>query len=103
VSASVLLLPNYDEFFIGFKDRGAIAQRLRSLDLVTGGDALIAHVIVIDGQLVGGWKRSVDDHAVSIELKLLARLTKAEQRALRSAVESYGRFLGVPAKLRREA
>ena len=51
------LLPNYDEYFIGFKDRSAIAQRLSSTENATGGDALRAHVIVVDGQLVGGWKR----------------------------------------------
>ncbi|MDQ3998173.1 MAG: winged helix DNA-binding domain-containing protein, partial [Gemmatimonadota bacterium] len=51
------LLPNYDEYFIGFRDRGAIGRRLQSVDLVTGGDALTAYVVAVDGQLVGGWKR----------------------------------------------
>lgn len=98
-SPTVFLLPNYDEYFIGFKDRSAIAQRLSSADLVTGGDALIGNVIVSDGQLVGGWKRAVAKDAVVVDITLLTRLSKAEQRAARSAVESYGSFLGLQAKV----
>ena len=98
-SPTVFLLPNYDEYFIGFKDRSAIAERLKSADLVTGGDALIGNVIVVDGQLVGGWKRALEKESVTVDLKLLSRLTRAEHRALRSAVESYGRYLGLRAKL----
>jgi winged helix DNA-binding protein len=90
------LLPNYDEYFIGFKDRSAIGQRLNSSDLVTGGDALTAHVIVVDGQLVGGWKRRLTKNAVIVDLTLLTRLTATEERAVASAAEAYGKFLGLP-------
>ncbi len=98
--STAFLLPNYDEYFIGFKDRSAIAHRLRSTDLVTGGDAVTAHVIVVDGQLVGRWKRSIERDAVVIALNLLVPLTKNEQRAVRPAVEAYSEFLGLRAKLR---
>jgi hypothetical protein len=97
----VFLLPNYDELFIGHKDRSAIGKRLESADLVTGGNALIAHVVAVDGQLVGGWKRTLTKDSVNVELRLLTRLSSAERRALDAAVERYGNFLGVPAALRR--
>jgi hypothetical protein len=94
------LLPNYDEYFIGFKDRGAIGQRLKSAELVTGGDAFIAHVVVVDGQLVGGWRRTVMKDAASVELNLVTRLTEAERRAVAAAGKSYAAFLGVALELR---
>ncbi len=97
----VFLLPNYDELFIGHKERSAIGKRLESADLVTGGNALIAHVVAVDGQLVGGWKRTLTKDSVNVELRLLTRLSSAERRALDAAVERYGNFLGVPAALRR--
>jgi hypothetical protein len=96
----VFLLPNYDEFFIGHKDRSAIGTRLASAHLVTGGDALIAHVIAIDGQLVGGWKRTLTTDSVTIDLRLLTRLSSAERRALDAAVRRHGEFLGVAATRR---
>ena len=94
------LLPNYDEYFIGFRDRSAIGQRLKSTEIVTGGDALTAHVVVVDGQLVGGWKRTLEKRSVVVELKLLTQLTAAEERAVAAAAEAYGRFLGLPVELR---
>jgi hypothetical protein len=93
------LLPNYDEFFIGFRDRRAIAQRLNSPDLVTGASALIGHVIVVDGQLVGGWKRTVTRNGLLVSLSLLTKLTRNEERAVRSSADAYGRFLRRPVNL----
>lgn len=90
----VHLLPNYDEYFIGFRDRSAIAERLGHTKLVTGGDALIQHVITIGGQLVGAWKRTVEKNRVVVTLTLLTRLSEAERKAVHAAVERFGAFLG---------
>jgi hypothetical protein len=99
-SPTAYLLPNYDEYFIGFKDRSVIGQRLTSSELVTGGDALTTHVVIVDGQLVGGWKRTVTTKAVVLELSLLTRLAKLEERAVGAAANAYGRFLQLPVELR---
>lgn len=99
-SPTAHLLPNYDEYFIGFKDRSAIGRRLKSSEIVTGGDALIAHVIVVDGQLVGGWKRTLETTRVVVQLNLLTRLRATEERAVASAADAYGRFLDLPVELR---
>jgi hypothetical protein len=102
-SSRAFLLPNYDEYFIGFKDRSAIGERLRSVDLVTGGDALTAHVIVIDGQLVGGWRRTITTDALALHLKLLTALSPGESRAVAAAARAYGDFLGLPVEVREPA
>ena len=94
------LLPNYDEYFIGFRDRSAIAQRLGARDLVKSGTVLTPHVAIIDGQLVGAWKRSIKDTAVVIELRLLANVSGPERKALERASRSYAQFLGLTAELR---
>src|SRR5688572_7980251 len=99
-SPKAFLLPNYDELFIGLRDRTAFAQRLKSAELITGGDALISYVVAIDGQLVGGWKRTVTRDAVILELRLLTRLSSKERRALQLAAERHGAFVGLPVELR---
>jgi hypothetical protein len=83
------LLPNYDEYFISLKDRSAFGERLGHSQIVTGGNALIAHVVAIDGQLVGGWKRVRD----TVELDLQIALTDAERRRLGATVKRYVDFL----------
>jgi hypothetical protein len=100
-SPLVHLLPNYDELFIGHKDRSALGKRMTSVDLVTGGDALTAYVVVVDGQLVGGWKRVSAAKAVAIELKLLVRLSAAERAAIDAAVRRYAAFLGAAVEVLR--
>ena len=97
---SVHLLPNYDEYFIGYKDRSAIGGRIRSTKPVTGGNALIAHVIAVNGELVGGWKRIPDKGQVVVEADLVVRLTAPEQAGLGAAARRFGEFLGSPAELR---
>ena len=85
---SARLLPNYDEFFIGYKDRSAIGQRLRSSQSVMGGSALIAHVIAVNGQLVGGWK-----NLAKPQLKLGVRLTPAERKLVDVELKKLSAFL----------
>jgi len=100
VSHTAHLLPNYDEYFIGYKDRSAITRRLGSAKAVTGGNALIAHVVFVDGQLVGGWKRVFAKQAVVVELELVTRLTAAEWTRVAAAARKFGKFLDMPVTLR---
>ncbi len=95
--ASVRLLPNYDEYFIGYKDRSAIGHRIGSVKMVTGGNALIAHVVCVGGELVGGWKRT-DDATLTVDL--VAALTATERRRLDAEVRRFSAFLGRPVSVR---
>lgn len=97
---TVHLLPNYDEYFIGFRDRSAIGQRIGSTKSVTGGNALIAHVIAVDGQLVGGWKRSMEKRSVVLEADLVVPLKREERAALIAEGRRFGDFLGVPVEMK---
>lgn len=96
---SAHLLPNYDEYFIGFKDRSAAGQRLRSVAAVTGGSALIGHVAFVDGQLVGGWKAAVSDGVLRVLLTPFARITAAERERLAAQARRLGAFHETEAEL----
>jgi len=97
---SAHLLPNYDEYFIGYKDRSAIGRRLGSAKEVMGGTVAIAHVVFVDGQLVGGWKRVFQKTAVVVQLQLATRLTAAERARVAAAARKFGAFLDLPVTLR---
>ena len=97
-SLTAHLLPNYDEYFIGFKNRSAIEQRLRATAAMTR-DALPPHIVVVDGQVVGRWNRTLTQTSVAIRLRLLTRLTGSERKAVASAVRRFGRFLGLRVEL----
>ncbi len=86
------LLPNYDEYFIGFKDRSAFNARLTSSGVRARTDALSGHILIINGQIVGGWRRTLVRGTVVIEPKLLIRLNEAERRAVKAAARKFDRF-----------
>lgn len=94
VRASAHLLPNYDEYFIGYRDRGAIGRRLGSAALVTGGHALIGNVIVVDGQLVGTWRRVRAAGRSVLALDAGTPLSAAERARVAGEVRRFARFAG---------
>jgi hypothetical protein len=96
-SRTAHLLPNYDEYFIGFKDRSSIAGRIGDPKAVI--ETLFAHIVFVDGHIVGGWKRALSKETAIVHLKLLTRLTKAEQQRVSAAAHRFGAFLGVKAVL----
>jgi hypothetical protein len=98
-AASALLLPNYDEYFIAYKDRSAIGQRINHTVPVTGGSANITHVALIDGELVGGWKRRAEKSGVAVEMTFWSELSRTERERIGRVVKNLGTFLGVPLRV----
>jgi hypothetical protein len=92
---SAHLLPNYDEYFIGFRDRSAIGARIGNTAPVMVTNALVPHIMIVDGQLVGTWKREVVKDTVVVAIRQLTRLTRLEQDRVAAAAERYARFLGL--------
>jgi hypothetical protein len=85
------LLPTYDEFFIGFSsfDKSRMGGRNRRQKAVF--DARI----VIDGRVVGSWRRTFQKDVVVIEIAPFAPLTAGERIAITSAAQRYGDFVGM--------
>jgi DNA glycosylase AlkZ-like len=87
------LLPNYDEYAVGYQGYDALFQGLGAERLV------YRHALVIEGQVAGGWKRGLTKSAASVELKTLTPLGEVQRQAVSSAADRYGAFLGLPVEL----
>jgi hypothetical protein len=96
---AVHLLPNYDEYFIGFKDRSAILDVVDRISLVPGDPRFAAHVVALDGQLIGGWRRTIDAKNAVVGLELVSKLSGGARRALVAVARRYGEFLELPVEL----
>jgi hypothetical protein len=94
-SPSAHLLSIYDEYVSAYKDRGAIIDENHGARLWEMGNAL-SYIIVLDGQVLGTWRRTLRRTEVAIELNPFERLSAAEERAVDSAAGRYGAFLGLP-------
>lgn len=97
-SPSVHLLPFFDEFLVAYKDRSAALEPAR-VKQVNAGGGLLNPTIVLDGRVVGTWKRTLGKNSVSLTLSLFALLDKAQIRTVHEAAECYGEFLGLPVGL----
>jgi len=97
-SPTAHLLSIYDEYISGYKDRSAIVSEKDGARLVGLGNALTA-VIVIDGQIVGTWKRTLRKDSVVIDIHPFRRLTRVEKGAVAEAAQRYGAFHELPASL----
>jgi hypothetical protein len=97
-TSHVLLLPNYDEAVASFSEYSPMMDDALPRPTWVN-DALGAHIVLRDGFVVGGWRRSLARDRVSVTVTLLMPLTAAELAALDAAAERFGRFLGLPADL----
>ena len=99
------LLPNYDEYFIGFRDRSAILVALHAAGASLDNVALSGHLLVIDGQVVGGWRRAPEQREGTSRLTVAAQplvdLPAASWKAIAAATQSLGTFLGAEATVGR--
>lgn len=92
------LLPAYDEYTIAYKDHRAILDQAYRSRVV----AAFAIVIVIDGQIVGSWKRVVAKDQVVLTLTPFRTLSDAEQQAVDRAAQRYAAFLERPVEVRKQ-
>lgn len=96
-SPTAFLLPNYDEYAVGYTDRGAIFDGSHSDKLPR--ESTLAQSILIDGRMTGLWKRTIKKKEVVIELVPFTMLTNDQNQAVIAATQQFGKFLGLPVVL----
>jgi hypothetical protein len=90
------LLPNYDEYIVGYTDRSAIFDAAHTPKLDARANPLFQHTMVFDGRIVGTWQRIFQKGAAIIAFSPFAALNTSERQAFTFAAEQYGRFLKRP-------
>jgi hypothetical protein len=94
-AAAHYLLPNYDEYFIAYKDRGAIVDPARARNLGVFTSREFPHPIIVDGRIAGSWRRTIAANGLTIELWPYETLSTRARAALGREANRYGRFLRV--------
>lgn len=81
----VLLLPGFDEYILGYRDRGfAIADQYAN-QLVPGNNGMFRASIVKDAQVIGVWKRGGTAKAPRLDVESFAPLTPVDEVAAQRA------------------
>lgn len=91
----VHLLPGFDEFILGYKDRSAVLHADHARRIVPGNNGVFKPVIVQEGTIVGIWARTIKKSGVQVTFEVFTEFS-VPSAALSAAAEAYAAFLGVP-------
>jgi hypothetical protein len=99
-SPVVHLLPGFDEYMIGYTGRShQLGEHLATYGSQVASNGMLAPTVVVDGSVVGIWKRKITSRSVGVSVRPFRTFTSAEKLAANRAAETYGRFLGVEATI----
>lgn len=90
---TVHLLPNYDEYIVGYTDRTAVHEP--EFKVEARGGPLFSHTVIVNGRLAGIWKRTLKKKAVEIDFTFHDGLPDEAQPGIAAEAQRFGRFLGL--------
>ena len=96
-ASRAFLLPGFDEYLLGYTDRGAVLEPKHFDKVVPGGNGMFLSMMVLDGAIVGTWKRTFKKRGVEVQYLPFSKMKKRDSELFDAAAAQYGRFLGLPA------
>ena len=94
-AGGVHLLAPFDEYLVGYRDRSAAVEPVFTRHVI-GINGLVNASVLVDGKVVGTWKRALGKNGVSIDIAPLRALRRGEQAPLKRAMKRYAAFIGKP-------
>jgi hypothetical protein len=96
---STLLLSGFDEFLLGYKDRSAMLELDGMQKVVPGGNGMFRPTIVVDGHVVGIWKKTAKAKEVILTLEPFVSLSAQMIKTIEDTAKRYGAFLEMPVRI----
>jgi hypothetical protein len=94
IAKNMYLLPIYDEYIMGYKDRSAILGYKQSSE--NEFNSMLGSMIVYDGQIIGTWKRASKSKQIELTYDFFTELTKARKKRFDEAVRKFSQFYELP-------
>ena len=95
---SVVLLPGFDEYLLGYTDRSAALAPGHAALIVPGKNGMFKATVVAGGRVAGTWRKaqsaSERQRAGAVFAEPFTVLRPAQDRALDKAAAAYAQFLG---------
>lgn len=98
---SVRLLPAFDTFLLGYRDRSLHIDP-KYLKRVNAGGGIVRPVVMVNGRVAGIWRHKRSPDGVQVGVVPFLRLPAAVVPQLEVEAAEVGRFLDVPARLKLE-
>ncbi len=95
----VRLVPSFDEYFLGWKDR-AFAVEPGGWKVINRGGGWLHPVVLSDGRAIGTWKGERAPGTFRVEVRPFDRLSPTVRRKLEADAARLGAFLGTATEVR---
>ncbi|WP_233558806.1 DNA glycosylase AlkZ-like family protein [Micromonospora radicis] len=92
----VLVLPGFDEYLLGFKDRTLMLDPAHKQAVIPGGNGVFQATVVVGGRVVGTWKRTLAKTRVTLAVRPLVDLDQSRRARVEQALGRYADFLALP-------
>lgn len=89
------LLPGFDEYLLGYRDRRPQLAPEQAERVVPGGNGVFFPTLVRDGRVIGTWRRTVGRRGLAVDAEPFRAGSASLASGVRRAAAGYARFLGV--------
>lgn len=89
----VWLLPPFDEYIISYQERSAMLPGGIATKAISQ-NGMFRGVVVVDGGVIGTWKRTIKKDRVEIQIELFQQPSNTIVNQIEQAAVHYGQFLG---------
>ena len=97
---SVLLVPGFDEWLLGYADRSAQLSREQQRLVAPGGNGVFRGTVVVDARVVGTWRRDpARRRGLALLVSSFEPLGTRVRRGLAEAAAAYGAFWEHPGEV----
>jgi Winged helix DNA-binding domain len=97
----VHLLPGFDEYVLGYRDRRAQLSDEAAAFAIPGKNGIFMPTLIIDGEVVGTWRRKTVKSEAIVEVIPHKPLSKRAAAPLSAAAKALSKFLQMPVTILR--
>jgi hypothetical protein len=87
------LMPDYDEYGMGYKDRSAIFNSEKHKEAISRNNPVFNRMIILDGKIEGTWQRVIKGKKVEVVTVPFTKVNKIKQAEIKEAVKKFEQFL----------
>lgn len=95
----VFLLPGFDEYLLGYKDRSAVLDADFAPRICPGGNGMFLPTLILHGRVCGVWKRTLRKKEMLIQIQSFKKLHRGDKQGIEEAVVALEAFLSRPARI----